>query len=159
MAPVAYGFLIMIGTAALMGAFVGAIGGAIVWRARLHLLLGALLTACAYLVLLLLDYPKDFTWLKAKLAWGIPPLIQAFLLGVLSARGLAARTKLHPNVVALAGFAFSLGVGLLCLLPFRIDPAAPVHIALIADGCLLLALVASRVLPRRAPPTPDGSRS
>ena len=155
MAPVAYGFLILIGTAAVFGALVGAIGGAVVWRTRLNLLLGALLTACAYLLLLIADYPKDFTFLGTKLIWGIPPLVQAYLLGVVSARWLTAHTKLGANLVAVMVFAIALCVGLLCLLPFRIDPLAPVYIALAADLGLILVLILGRALAGRGRPTPS----
>ena len=40
MEPIAVGFLILIGTAALIGVVVGVIGGAVVWRARSNLVLG-----------------------------------------------------------------------------------------------------------------------
>jgi uncharacterized membrane protein len=43
MAPVGYGFLVLIFTAALVGVVVGAIAGAVVWRSRLSALSGSLL--------------------------------------------------------------------------------------------------------------------
>jgi len=40
MEPIAVGFMVLVGTAALLGAVVGAIGGAVTWRVGANLALG-----------------------------------------------------------------------------------------------------------------------
>src|SRR5438552_12847513 len=133
MAPIAFGFMILIGAAALMGVMVGAIGGAVIWRMRMNLVLGGLLTAGVYLLVLVADHLGDFLWLRAKLTWGIPPLSLAFLIASVSARWLKARTRLHPTWTTLAACGVGLGLGFLYLLLFRIDLEAPLAVALVAD--------------------------
>jgi hypothetical protein len=51
MAPIAAGFQVLVTTAAMMAVIVGAIGGAVVWRMRINLLLGGFLTVCVYFLL------------------------------------------------------------------------------------------------------------
>jgi hypothetical protein len=141
MAPVAFGFMILIGAAAVLGVVVGAIGGAVVWRARINLVLGGLLTAGAYLLVLVVDYPGDFTFLRAKLTWGAPPLSLAFLIASISARWLEARTALRPTWITLAACGVSLGLGFLYLSLFRFDRETRLVGALVADVGLMLVLI------------------
>ena len=141
MAPIAFGFMILIGAAAVLGVVVGAIGGAVVWRVRLNLVLGGLLTAGVFLLVLVADHPGDFLWLRAKLTWGIPPLSLAFLIASISARWLEARTALRPTWITLAACGISLGLGCLYLLLFRIDLEAPLRVALVADVGLIVVLI------------------
>ena len=96
MEPFAVGFMILVAGAAFLGVVVGAIGGAVVWRLRGGLVLGIALTACAYLLALILEHHEDFIFLRAKLAWGIPSMSVSFLIGSVSARWLEARTRLRP---------------------------------------------------------------
>ena len=70
----------------------------------------------------------------------------AFLICSVSAPWLEARTGLRPTRAALAAFGFSLGVGLLHLLTFRVSLRAPLVSALAADLCLILLLMHNRRL-------------
>src|SRR5437016_5819091 len=141
MAPIAFGFMILIGAAAHMGVVVGAIGGAVVWRMRMNLVLGGLLTAGVYLLVLVADHPGDFLWLRAKLTWGIPPLSLAFLRASVSARWLKARARLDTIWTSLAACGVGLGLGFLFLLLFRTDLEAPLAVALVADVGLVVVLI------------------
>ena len=146
MEPIAVGFTILVGTAALIGVVVGAIGGAVVWRLKSNVVSGGVLTACAYLLVLVAEHHEDFQWLRAKLTWGVPSMTLAFLICSISAPWLEARTGLRPTRAALAAFGFSLGVGLLYLLTFRVSLRAPLVSALAADLCLILLLMHNRRL-------------
>ena len=140
----AVGFMVMIAAAAVLGVLVGAIGGAVAWRLRMNLVLGGLLTACAFLLVLVVEQHGDVVWLRAKLAWGIPALTVAFLVGSVFARWLDARTRLRPAWTTLAAFGFSLCMGFFYLLLFRLSPRAPLLGALIADVALILLLLLRR---------------
>src|SRR6476620_5961638 len=94
MEPIAVGFMILVGTAALLGAVVGAIGGAVTWRVGANLALGALLTAGALLLVLVADGSGSLAWLRPKLTWGAPSMAFTFLVASVSARWLQARTTL-----------------------------------------------------------------
>jgi len=144
MAPIAYGFLILIGAAATLGAFVGAIGGAVVWRLRMNVLLGGLLTACALILAFIADHPEDQTWLRAKLIWGVPSMTVTFLVCTVAARWLEVRTALRPIWTALAAFGVALSLGVLYLLLFRYSPKAPLVVAPGAVLCLILILLLMR---------------
>jgi hypothetical protein len=65
MEPIAVGFMILVRGAAFIGVVVGAIGGAVVWRLRYSLVVGGILTACAYLLVLIVEHHQDFIWLRA----------------------------------------------------------------------------------------------
>jgi hypothetical protein len=145
MAPIAAGFVILIVTAALMGVVVGAIGGAVAWRFRSHLVLGAVLTWCAFVLLLLADYPEGWHWLRAKLTWGTPPLTLTFLIATASARELEARTALPRAWITLAAAGLALSLGFLYLRLFRLDLWTPLPVALGGDVALILLLTRSRV--------------
>ena len=129
-----------------MGVVVGAIGGAINWRLGGGLVLGGLLTACAFLLAVVLEHPQDFTWLRAKLTWGIPATSVTFLIGSVSAPWLKARTALRPTWIALAALGFTLSMGFLYLLLFRVSLQAPLVAALVGDFCLILLLMRARRL-------------
>lgn len=146
MAPIAAGFLVLIVTAALMGVAVGAIGGAVAWRFRGHLVLGAVLTWCAFVLLLVADYHDDFHWLRAKLTWGTPPLTLTFLVASVAARELEARTALRRAWIGLAAFGIALSLGFLYLRLFRLDLWAPLPVALGCDIALILLLTRARVV-------------
>ena len=66
MAPVGYGFLLLIFTAALVGVVVGAIAGAVVWRLRCNLALGGLLTACVLPLVLVAEAYGSVYWLAPR---------------------------------------------------------------------------------------------
>ncbi|MGH9867023.1 MAG: hypothetical protein ACREAA_02515 [Candidatus Polarisedimenticolia bacterium] len=140
----AVGFLVLIATAAFMGVVVGAIGGAAAWRLRSNLVVGFVLTVCAFFLVLVADQPGDFIWLRAKLTWGVPPMSMTFLVSSVFARWLETRTTLRPNWIALAALGVSLSTGFLCLLLFRISPGAPLLAALGADLCLVLLVMWNR---------------
>jgi hypothetical protein len=55
MEPIAVGFMVLVGTAALLGVVVGAIGGAVAWRVRICLPLGGLPTGGALFVVLVAE--------------------------------------------------------------------------------------------------------
>jgi len=129
-----------------MGVVVGAIGGTVTWRLGGSLVLGGLLTACAYLLALILEHPQDFLWLRAKLAWGIPATSVTFLIGSVVARWLRVRTALRPIWIALAALGFALSMGFLYLLLFRVSLQAPLVAALVGDICLILLLMRTRRL-------------
>jgi hypothetical protein len=148
MEPIAVGFMILIGTAALIGVVVGAIGGAVTWRVGGNLALGGLLTACALVGVLIAEGEGSMTWLRAKLTWGAPSMALTFLLAWLSARWLQARTTLGPNWTALAAFGIALSLGLLSLKLFGISPRTPLLAGLGACVCLIL-LIRSRGLVQR----------
>src|SRR5262245_18562256 len=139
MAPVAAGFIVLILTAALMGVIVGAIGGAVVWRLRVNLVLGAVLTAFAFVVTLVAEYPGSF-FLRAKLVWGLPPMLLTFLIASLSARALEARTRLRPLWTTLAAFGCALSLGSMFLWLFRLDLQITIVAALVADAGLAVLI-------------------
>ena len=60
MEPIAVGFMVLVGTAALLGVVVGAIGGAVVWRVGISFPLGGLVTGSALLVVLIAEEWKGF---------------------------------------------------------------------------------------------------
>jgi hypothetical protein len=60
MEPIAVGFMVLVGTAALLGVVVGAIGGAVVWRVGISFPLGGLVTGSALFVVLIAEEWKGF---------------------------------------------------------------------------------------------------
>jgi hypothetical protein len=145
MEPIANGFLVLIGASATLGAFVGAIGGAAVWRLRMNLVLGGLLTACALTLVFVAEHPEDQTWLRAKLIWGVPPMTVTFLAGTVAARWLEIRMAVRSIWTALAAFGVALCLGFLHLLLFRYGPKAP----LLAAPGFVLGLILLLFLIRR----------
>lgn len=148
MSPLAAAGMVMVGAAVLVGFLVGAIGGAIACRLRSNLALGGLLTAGAYLLVLVAERPGDFRWLARELIWGAPSMALAYLICAVSARWLEARTALRRNWAMLAAFGFTLCMGVLYLLLFRLHPWAPLLAALAADVLLTVLLMRSRMLVR-----------
>ena len=148
MEPFAVGFMILVAAASFIGVVVGAIGGAVIWRLRIGIVLGAVLTAAAYFLVLVLEHHEDFTWLRAKLTWGAPSMVLSFLICSVSAPWLAARTTLRPTWIALAALGISLAMGFLYLLLFRVSMRAPLVTALAADVCLIILLILNRRLVR-----------
>ena len=153
MAPIAAGFMVMVGAAVVMGLLVGAIGGALAWRVGWNLLLGGLLTTIAFVLVLIAGHPGDQTWLRAELAWGAAPMGMSFLIATIAARGLAARTRLRPLWTSLAAFGLTVAVAFLYLLLsrflFQSSLWAPILAAMWADVLLVCALLGSRWLARR----------
>jgi hypothetical protein len=147
MEPFAVGFVVSIAAAAVTGILVGAIGGAVVWRMRMNLVVGSLLTACAYLLILLADGQR-LLGLRGHLYWGVPLLILGFLLSSVAARWLRTRIKLRPTWIALQALGLALTLGFLNLLLFRWSFRAPPLVALAADACLFVLLIRSQ---RRVP--------
>jgi hypothetical protein len=151
MAPVGYGFLILLFTAALVGVVVGAIAGAVVWRFQCNLALGGLVTACLLPLLLVAEAYGSIYWLRAKVTWGAPSTALTFLISTIAARWLEAHTALRPLWIALVACGLALSVGFLYLRWFKYlllsshGPWGPLVPALAAD-ILLLALL---LLPRR----------
>ena len=150
MAPVAYGFLILLFTAALTGVVVGAIAGAAVWRLRCNLALGALVTACLFPLVLVAEAYGNVYWLHAKLIWGAPPAALTFLICSISARWLEARTALRPLWIAFAACGLALSAGFLYLSWFKhqlLSPQgawSPLLPVLTADIVLLVVLLLTR---------------
>ena len=150
MAPVGYGFLDLLFTAALVGVVVGAIAGAVVWRLRSNLALGALVTAGLFPLVLVGEAYGNVYWLRAKLIWGAPSAALTFLICSISARWLEVRTALSPLSIALAACGLALGVGLLYLVWFKhllLSPQgarSPLLPVLTADIVLLVVLVLTR---------------
>src|SRR5215510_7094665 len=142
MAPLAYGFLILMAGAAVLGVVVGAIGGVAVWRLRMNLLLGGLLTVCAYVLYVLVD--SGVVWVRAKVAWGGPPMLFAFLVATILARSLGARTRLRPVWTILATLVGTLLLGFLYLRLFALSLTIPPLIGLVVDLLLVLAVVLTR---------------
>ena len=140
MAPVAYGFLILIAGAAVAGVAVGALGGAIGWWLKIHILLGALGTVCLFFVVLALDQ-GSLQWLNAKVTWGTPPMALTFLISTAVARWLEMGIRLRPVWAALVAFITALIAGALCLKLFPLSIWAPVVAALGASVCLILVLM------------------
>jgi len=140
MAPVAYGFLILIAGAAVAGVAVGALGGTIGWWLKIHILLGALGTVCLFFLVLALDQ-GSLQWLNAKVTWGAPPMALTFLLSTAVARWLEMSTRLRPVWTALAAFITALIAGALCLKLFPFSIWAPVVAALGASVGLILVLM------------------
>jgi len=60
MEPIAVGFMVLVGTAALLGVVVGAIGEAVAWRVGISLPLGGLVTGGALFVVLVAEEWKGF---------------------------------------------------------------------------------------------------
>jgi hypothetical protein len=60
MEPIAVGFMVLVGTAALLGVVVGAIGGAVAWRVGISFPLGGLVTGSALFVVLVAEEWKGF---------------------------------------------------------------------------------------------------
>ena len=150
MAPIGYGFLVLIFTAALVGVVMGAIAGAVVWRSRCNLALGGLVTACVLPLALVAEAYGSVSWLRAKLIWGAPSATLTFLMCSIAARWLEARTAFRPLWIALAAGGLALGAGLLYLawLEHRLlsSPGAwgALGPALAADIVLLVVLVLTR---------------
>lgn len=140
MEPIAAGFLRTIAGATVLAVFVGAVGSACVWRARIHIALGALLAAFAYVLLLIADHHGRFFWLRAELTWGAPILALTFLAGSLAARWIGAHARWRPTLVALGSFGVTLVVGLSYLFLFRLDMQAPLRWAWVIDAGLVLLL-------------------
>ena len=142
MAPIAAGFILTIGIAALIGIFVGALGGAVVWRLRVNLVVGGLLTALAFVVLLILE--NGGRRLTLGIVWGTPALLMAFLLASLLAPWLASRIRLRPTWTGLIALGLVWALGFVYLFLFRVSLTAPPCVALGADACLLLLLIRNR---------------
>src|SRR5262245_65795910 len=119
MAPVGYGFLYLLFTAALVGVVVGAVAGTVVWRLRCNLALGALVTACLLPLVLIAEAYGNVYWLRVKLLWGAPSAALTFLVCSISARGLESRTALRPMWIAIAACSLALGAGFLYLEWFK----------------------------------------
>ena len=155
MAPVGYGFLILIFTAALVGVVVGAIAGAVVWRLRCHLVLGGLVTACLLPLALVVEAYGNVYWLRAKLIWGAPSAALTFLICSIAARWLEARTALRPLWITLAAGGLALGAGLLYLAWFKRQLLSshgawgPLGPTLVADIVLLVVVLLTRRLARQ----------
>lgn len=98
--------------------------------------------------MLVAERPGDFRWLARELIWGAPSMALAYLICALSARWLEARTALRRNWAMLAAFGFTLCMGILYLLLFRLSLWAPLLAALAADALLIVLLVRSRTLVR-----------
>ena len=148
MEPIAYGFMITVAGAAVMGVALGALGGAFVWRARSHILVGALLTAAIYVLLLIADQHGRTFWLSAELMWGAPMLAMGYLVSSLAAGWVAARTRLGRTWSALVSLCVALVLGLSYMLLFRIDLRAPIAWAWVIDAGLVVLLILSRAKPR-----------
>ena len=150
MAPVGYGFLSLIFTAALVGVVVGAIAGAVVWPLRCNLALGGLVTACVFPLILVAEAYGSVSWLRAKLIWGAPSVALTFLICSIAASWLEAGTALRPMWIALAACGLALGVGLLYLAWFKYlllsshGAWGPLSQALAADIVLLVVLLLTR---------------
>ena len=136
MEPIAVGFMVLVGTAGLIGAVGGAIGGAVTWRLGAGLVLGALLTVAALLLVLVAEGSGSLVWLRAKLAWGVPAMAFTFLLASLSARWLESRSRLPRTGTAVAAFAVALSLGFLSLRLFGLNRRTPILTALAAGACL-----------------------
>ncbi|HEX5030033.1 MAG TPA: hypothetical protein VFX78_01085 [Candidatus Eisenbacteria bacterium] len=151
MEPITYGFMVTVAGASVMGVAVGALGGAGAWRARIHIALGALLTACVYVLLLIADHHGRLFWLRAELVWGAPLLAMGYLVSWLAARWVAAHTRLGRTWAALVSFCVALVVGLSYMLLFRIDMRAPIRWAWAIDAGLVVLLIWRRVKRRAIP--------
>jgi hypothetical protein len=150
MAPVGYGFLVLLFTAALVGVVVGAIAGAVVWRSRCNLALGGLVTACLLPLVLVAEAYGSVYALRAKVTWGAPSTALTFLICSISARWLEAHTTLRPWWIALAACGAALSLGFLYLLGFKYllltshGAWEPLRPALAADIVLLVVLLLTR---------------
>lgn len=144
MEPIAVGFMVLVGTAALIGAVVGAIGGAITWRVGANLLAGAVLTACALVLVLVAEGEGRLVWLRAKLTWGVPSMALTFLAALASARWLQSSTTLGRTGTATVGFVIALCLGLLTLRLFGLSLRAPLLAAAVAGACLIAVRVRDR---------------
>ena len=150
MAPVGYGFLVLIFTAILVGAVVGAIAGAVVWRLRCNLVLGGLVTACLLPLALVAEAYGNISWLRVKVTWGAPSMALTFLICSISARWLEAHTALRPLWIAGAACGLALSAGFLYLSWFKYlllsshGPWGPLLPALAADIFLLFVLLLTR---------------
>lgn len=151
----AVGYLVLIGAAAVLGVLVGAVGGAVVWRLRINLALGAALTACVCLLIFVVEGHGNLTWLGTKLIWGIPSMTVAFLVSSVCARRLESRTALSPIWTALAACGLGLVLGMLYLFLFRLSPGAPLLAAPAISAGMILVLIRSR---RALPSAEDGNR-
>ena len=118
-APIAAAVEFTIAGAGILAVLLGAIGGVVLWKMRINLLLGVPAVAAVYVVVLILS--SGLFWLRLSLAAGLLPLIQAALLSHLLATFLQTRAKLRSVWSALAALASSLVVGFLTLLPVRLD--------------------------------------
>jgi hypothetical protein len=150
MAPVGYGFLNLLFTAALVGVVVGAIAGVVVWRFRCNLALGGLVTACVFPLVLVAEAYGSVSWLRAKVTWGAPAAALTFLVCSIAARWLHAHTALRPLWIALAACGFALSAGILylewfkCMLLSSHGPWGPLLPALAVDIVLLVVLLLTR---------------
>ncbi len=144
MEPIGYGFLIMIAGAVTAGIVIGALGGAISWRLNSNLVLGAVLTAVAFPLLLIADDRGSTKWLRAELHWGLPSLALGFLSCALLATSLRGLTRIGPTWAAILAFVLAVGLGVLSMRSLKNDPGAIPTVGLVADACLLALLVFAR---------------
>lgn len=141
MEPIAYGFMVTVAGASVMGVAVGALGGACAWRGGIHVVLGGLLTALVYLLLLIADDHGRLFWLRAELVWGAPLLAMGYLVSSIAARWVGAQKRLGRTWTALASFFVALVLGLSYMLLFRIDMQAPMRWAWVIDAGLVALLI------------------
>jgi len=144
MAPIAAGYMFLLAATAGWGIIIGAISGAIIWRLRINVILGSVITVITFVLFLLAEHRSDTTWLPSTLLLGMPSLLFAFLLASLSAQWSGTHFHFRPLWTALASFGFTLVVGFLFLMLFRIGPMVLLRAELIADVFLALLLLMQR---------------
>ena len=146
MAPVAAAAYATIGATALLAVIIGAVGGAVLWRARHGLALGGLFVVGAFFVAFAAFI--GFSW-RGALVFGVIPLILTFLISFLAARQLRTRANFRPIWASLAALGTALILGLLYMLLFRIDPWVQAWVGAVLDvGLAWLAIRDRTTRPR-----------
>ena len=141
MEAVAAGFMALVAVAAVLAAAIGALAGALAWRAGYGLVPAGLCAAAVYL--LVTPAALGLSWLG--LYWGMPLLILSLLVAWLTAREAAARASAGATWATLAALGAALAAGGVYLLLLRLDVWFPVWASLAADAILIL--LALRVRP------------
>lgn len=145
MEVIAVGFKVLVASVVVTAVIVGAMSGAVFWRAKNGLVLGSLSALGVYFLAVAIDLDL-LPWGKLTLVFGVPPLIMTFLMSYLTARHLKARSKLRPLWASLAALGGTLIVGFSYGFLFRIGFEAPIWTALGADAGLILLTIRNRRL-------------
>ena len=140
MEPIGYGVLITVAGIVAVGLFVGALGGVITGRLRADVFFGAVVTALAHVIAVML-IEKDSS---GKIAlFGLLPLAVTFVIGLVTTTILDSRYPSRQILVSVIALASALFAGFLYMMLVRMEaiPMLTPDTAWVAAGvfvCLML---------------------
>src|SRR5262245_15419461 len=117
MAPVAYGYMILLAAAAVTGIFVGTLGGAVAWNLRANWAIGLAVAFVACVLILLAEGARTF--LPGQLMFAGAPLLLTYLCSFAVARILVENRGLDRVRTTIIALGVALTVGVLVELLFR----------------------------------------